>query len=256
MNGNLTPNDHVFFSEQVVPATNNIHESKFYIPLGCELDKCLYCSQQLCGFAPTQIVPCPNEGQGLERVGVEPDALCNSEEVAELPPICKAGAPDRVHEHPLAEGFLYGFLCGAALIVGLKQRRSQTCYDTLVIKTQVFPSLQVRQWPYSPDYHQCSWVPGILCGETQKGGVRQDQVRSCLLLNCACFVDCIHQHRNSIRGQVVPIHKKESKKTKNIKKKQILGCFLKIKKTKTVQDLFFFDSFWWKSWKSKNRKKP
>ena len=58
------------FAQQVVPATDDIHESKFYIPVGCKQNKCLYRFQQLCGLAPTQIVPGPNEGQGLEMVGV------------------------------------------------------------------------------------------------------------------------------------------------------------------------------------------
>ena len=120
-----------------------------------------------------------------------------------LTPFPETSAPDRVHEHPLAEGFLYGLLCSTALIVGLKKCRCQTCYDTLLILTQAFPSLEVR-----PGYHHCSWVPGILCGETQQGRVRQDQVRSCLLPKRACCVDGIHQHRNSFRSQVVPIHEK------------------------------------------------
>ena len=70
-------------------------------------------------------------------VGVEPHRLCDSEEVPELPQIGKTSAPDRVHQHPLAEGFLYGVLCGAALIVGLINQGLNLAIRHLITSTSM-----------------------------------------------------------------------------------------------------------------------
>ena len=87
-------------------AAHHINQSKLYVPLGRKCDDILH-----------------SEGQGLKLECVEPHRLCNPKEVPELPPVCETGAPDRVHEHPLAEGLLYRLLRFAALVVGLKQCR-------------------------------------------------------------------------------------------------------------------------------------
>ena len=44
----------------------------------------------------------------------------HSDDSSGTPLVRETRAPDRVQEHPLAEGFLYGFLCFSTLVMGLK----------------------------------------------------------------------------------------------------------------------------------------
>ena len=60
---------------------------------------------------------------------VQPHSLCNPEEVTELPPVSETCAADRVHEHPLADGLVYHFLCCGTFIMHLSPE-----YDHVLIE--------------------------------------------------------------------------------------------------------------------------
>ena len=60
---------------------------------------------------------------------MEPHSLCNPEEVTELPPVSETCAADRVHEHPLADGLVYHFLCCGTFITHLSPE-----YDHVLIE--------------------------------------------------------------------------------------------------------------------------